>query len=64
MIYAVQVTKTGDWYIVEEKTPARASNYVRDVLDVLGEPDLEVKCDSIEAVLWHQYDGIATLGAV
>ena len=21
MIYAVQVLKTGDWYIVEEKTP-------------------------------------------
>ena len=59
MIYAVLVTKTGNWYIVEEKTPARASNYVRDVL---GEPDLEVECDSIEAVLWHQYDGIATLG--
>ena len=60
MIYAVQVIKTGDWYIVEEKTPARASNYVRDVM---GEPDLDVKCDSIESVLWHQYHGIATLGA-
>ena len=59
MIYAVQVIKTGNWYIVEEKTTSRASNYVRDVL---GEPDLEVECDSIEAVLWHQYDGIATLG--
>lgn len=59
MIYAVQVIKTGRWYIVEEKTPARASNYVRDVL---GEPDLDVTCDSIESVLWHQYHGIATLG--
>ena len=59
MIYAVQVIKTGDWYIVEQKTPARASNYVRNVL---GEPDLDVKCGSIEAVLWHRYDGIATLG--
>ena len=59
MIYAVQVLKTSKWYIVEEKTPSRASNYVRDVL---GEPDLEVECDSIEAVLWHQYYGIATLG--
>ena len=59
MIYAVQVIKTGDWYIVEEKTPASASNYVRDVL---GEPDLDVKCDSIESVLWHRYCGIAILG--
>ena len=59
MIYAVQVIKTGDWYIVEEKTPARASNHVHDVL---GEPGLDVKCDSIESVLWHQYHGIATLG--
>ena len=64
MIYAVQVIKTGDWYIVEEKTPARASNYVRDVL---GEPDLDVKCDSIAADVvkvnatelphWEPHDG-------
>lgn len=61
MIYAVQVVKTGDWYIVEEKSPARASNYVRDVL---GEPDLDVECDNLEAVLWNQYDGIALMGTV